>query len=71
MILSTTINAPPSIEKLFDHGIARQNNECLGAEDETVDWAILLRPFLELLVRVAIRDLIGTILVGHRSETGD
>jgi hypothetical protein len=52
-VLAITVDGTAPIEKLFDSFIARQYDQCLCPEDETVDWAILFRPFLELLMGVS------------------
>lgn len=45
-----------SIQQVLDGLVRRQDDEDLGAEDERVDGAVLLGPFLELQVALLLGD---------------
>ena len=52
-LLPVRVPATPSIQQLLHCYIARQDDECLCAEDQAVHWAILSSPLLELQMGIS------------------
>lgn len=46
------VDPTPAVEEFVDGFIARDDDQALRAQHQTIDWTVLARPFFKLQVRI-------------------